>query len=290
MAGRSQIVYIALFAFIFIPSSEKTVQQMKGTFYTVHDTTLGDSSVRVSINCNHSFLIKELRENDFSRYSKLRHLNIYDCPLKDRIHDAAFQNASIETLGFVNCELTKIPEAIFSLRKTLIRLTLLDENVVKNIPNTAFEGFPWLSSITLSKINKVPKALVNIKYSLEKLDLSNNRMMIKKQDFTHLHNLKRLYLPNVGVKSLPVGILDDVADTLVTLFFPTNHFTNITWLISFIQSSKSMRYIGMGNTVQQVHVLKGFAQVDCDKYLYIYFDAVSIKTLANVYKKLDPYA
>ena len=163
------------------------------------------------------FPVNELRQSEFSRYTKLKHLRFANCPLEGRIHSAAFENTCLTNLKFINCKLSEIPTAVWSLKNTLQHLTLQDIDVVNNIANNAFEGFKVLSSVSLSKISKIPKALSNIKNSLLELDLSRNRMKIEREDFANLCHLKELYLPNVVVKSLPVGILDEVAKTLYAL-------------------------------------------------------------------------
>lgn len=206
--------------------------------------------------------VTELGKNEFTRYSKLKHLEIRNCPLEDRIHTTAFKNIPLKTLILRDCMVQTIPKAIYNLKNTLKELHLNDIETLKKIPNDTFKGIKSLSYLSLSKIVEVPGAMWNVKDSLSKLDLRYNKMTIELNDFRDLQ-LTSLSLPNVNASTLPIGILHEVAGTLRSIDISSNNFTDVDWLVSLIQASERLYHIQIGKAVQQVGVLESLAKVAC---------------------------
>jgi hypothetical protein len=109
-------------------------------------------------------------------------------PFNDNIDATAFRGTKLQLLTLVDTGLTRVPRAVYAVSKTLVHLDL-SYNRICTLNNTDFWGLHL--KILIMKQNRthvclhvIPDALINLKMSLERLDLDVNA--------TYLHGLSHL--------------------------------------------------------------------------------------------------
>ncbi len=135
----------------------------------------------------------------FDGLTALRRLSLADNTSLTTLPNGVFDSlTALEELGFDRNRLTTLPDGIFDRLTELERLSL-GENSLTTLPDGVFDGLSALEQLGLAdnELTTLPDGVFDGLSVLERLDLRNN-------NFTTL-------------TGLPVGVFDDVLDTLGTI-------------------------------------------------------------------------